>query len=96
MKVPSEKTIALLLKKTTDPKIIRDELIAIAETQEKIEKINREMDKLQFNTDQKMKQLKEELINVRTTCSHPDQTYYPDPSGNSDSFYECNICGKQL
>jgi hypothetical protein len=29
-------------------------------------------------------------------CTHPTWTYYPDPSGNNDSSYTCNDCGKDL
>jgi hypothetical protein len=34
---------------------------------------------------------------LRKTCPHPDEEdqYVPDPSGNSGSYYECNICGRQ-
>lgn len=33
---------------------------------------------------------------VQGKCIHAARTYHPDPSGNSDSYYECNICGKEL
>lgn len=31
---------------------------------------------------------------IQNLCEHTNKTYYPDPSGNGDSHYECNICGK--
>jgi hypothetical protein len=32
----------------------------------------------------------------RNSCQHELTTYYPDPSGNNDSYTECNICGAEL
>lgn len=39
--------------------------------------------------------LREQLVAIQQQCSHKSTTYYPDPSGNNDSFHECNDCGKQ-
>lgn len=46
--------------------------------------------------DFKRNALKEELHDAQLTCKHEKTTYYPDPSGNNDSWTECNICGKEL
>lgn len=29
-------------------------------------------------------------------CDHPVSTYYPDASGNNDSFYICDICSEEI
>lgn len=31
---------------------------------------------------------------LQKQCKHPNETYHPDPSGNSDSYYECDLCGR--
>lgn len=36
------------------------------------------------------------IITLQKQCSHWSKTHHSDPSGNSDSFYECDICGKEL
>lgn len=33
---------------------------------------------------------------IRDGCRHEDTTYYADPSGNNDSYTQCNICGANL
>lgn len=38
----------------------------------------------------------QELRQVRSKCFHEDTTYHGDPSGGSDSFTTCNICGAEL
>jgi hypothetical protein len=40
-----------------------------------------------------MKELDENISEVRKLCSHSSTTYHPDPSGNNDSCYTCDICG---
>ena len=36
-----------------------------------------------------------EEMDIQKKCLHLDSTYHSDPSGGSDSFSQCNICGKQ-
>lgn len=33
---------------------------------------------------------------LRKICPHITHTFYPDASGNNDSDYVCNDCGKDL
>jgi hypothetical protein len=35
------------------------------------------------------------IRSLQKQCPHPRWRHYPDPSGNSDSFDECELCGKQ-
>ena len=46
--------------------------------------------------DRKMKKLGQKLYNLQKTCNHQDHTWHGDPSGNNDSFNECNDCLKQF
>lgn len=34
-----------------------------------------------------------ERLKLIQACNHTDVSYIPDPSGNNDSYYECNLCG---
>lgn len=36
------------------------------------------------------------LKEAQAKCNHPRTTYHPDPSGNNDSYIECDVCGKEL
>jgi hypothetical protein len=36
-----------------------------------------------------------EIDEIRRSCNHELTTYHPDPSGNNDSYMECEICGKE-
>lgn len=39
--------------------------------------------------------LEKKIKELQDYCQHLDKTHYPDPSGNNDSHYQCNICGKE-
>lgn len=40
--------------------------------------------------------LNAEISSLQDRCKHWSRVYHPDPSGNSDSYYECVECGKCL
>ncbi len=40
--------------------------------------------------------LESELLKAQETCSHKQTRYCPDPSGNNDSYTECDWCGKGI
>lgn len=42
-----------------------------------------------------VKEIQDKIRAVESRCRHESTTYHPDPSGNSDSFYRCNICGHE-
>lgn len=39
---------------------------------------------------------KEGWRQFRLTCTHIETTFYPDASGNNDSYTSCDLCGKEL
>ena len=43
-----------------------------------------------------LKELDEQLDSVRKKCPHLETRYYPDASGNNDSYYECKWCGAEV
>lgn len=56
--------------------------------------------KNQNTIDEQYKRQKQDLnaaiTKIQNECPHYDTTYYPDPTGNNDSFYECRLCGKEI
>lgn len=50
--------------------------------------INKSINTLYCDIEVKKKELKE----LQKACKHQLTTYHPDPSGNNDSWYECDIC----
>lgn len=59
---------------------------------------NLESEKARLNKQHKesIKKIEIDIFEVRKTCNHIDRSFYGDPSGGHDSYYECNICGKEL
>ncbi len=37
--------------------------------------------------------IKAKLRDAQQKCTHSKTTYYPDPSGNNDSYWQCDLCG---
>jgi hypothetical protein len=55
-----------------------------------------EMQRLFERQELARKRLESKLAKLQTKCKHEHKTFYPDPSGNNDSYYECDDCGKYL
>lgn len=45
---------------------------------------------------QVMNNLKEDKTILQEKCLHWMQTYHGDPAGGSDSYHECQVCGKHI
>lgn len=43
-----------------------------------------------------LKELDDQLAEVRQKCPHLETEYYPDASGNNDSWTECKWCGTEV
>ena len=56
----------------------------------------KEMDAESSRHETTIKEIKLKITTLQKKCSHWSQSYHPDPSGNSDSYNECDICGKCL
>lgn len=61
----------------------------ILECENKIEDIQKKADAQIFAFRKLIQSTKEE-------CRHESTSYHPDPSGNNDSYYKCDICGAEL
>lgn len=40
------------------------------------------------------KRLNQYKLNIQAECPHHEQTWHGDPSGGSDSYYDCDLCDK--
>lgn len=43
----------------------------------------------------KKAEIEKEIGKLRESCQHPKATFYSDPSGNNDSYFSCDLCGKE-
>lgn len=55
-----------------------------------------EMNKAQEDFEAKKNELRDRLVLFQSSCKHAKTTYYPDPSGNNDSFTSCDLCDKVI
>ena len=54
------------------------------------------LEKLDAEYKAKRDALKQTLREAQAVCKHEKTTYHPDPSGNNDSYTECDVCGKEV
>jgi hypothetical protein len=60
------------------------------------QRYERSMNELDVNFRAKRDELRKILRKSQLECKHEHTTYYPDASGNNDSWDECNFCGAML
>ena len=41
-----------------------------------------------------IRQWRKKLEILQAKCDHPSETYFPDATGGSDSWFSCDECGK--
>lgn len=63
---------------------------------EQVASIFTEREQIRFSYEKTNDELDKRLRKVQEECPHLTSTFTPDPSGNNDSYYTCNICGKIL
>jgi len=61
-----------------------------------IQRISEERREVDSTHKARLKGLDEQLAAVRAKCPHIETRYYPDASGNNDSYYECKWCGAEV
>ena len=66
------------------------------EIKESIHKIRLESMRIEEELKSKEMSLENQLAEVQELCPHSRVSFYNDPSGNNDSFYECNVCSKEF
>lgn len=65
--------------------------MTIKETISALLKLTKESDKIEKQYHKKLKALSEKRVLIQKQCKHKWK-YLPDPSGNNDSEYVCEIC----
>jgi hypothetical protein len=60
-----------------------------------INQITRKQMELEKKHEKEKAELEKDLSEIRKKCKHESITWFGDPAGGSDSFEECNVCGKQ-
>jgi len=43
-----------------------------------------------------LEHIRSEIKRVQSRCPHPRHVYYPDASGNNDSYSLCAVCGLEV
>lgn len=61
-----------------------------------IQQLKRELKVLETVYDEQKTELRKKIVALQEQCPHPKSTYYPDASGNNDSWSECELCGKEV
>lgn len=74
---------------------VAEELAKVTDTRQKVSFIERSKQDARGAMQRRHKELDAELSEIRRTCKHRNQEYYPDPSGNNDSSYICHDCGAE-
>lgn len=46
--------------------------------------------------EEKIQEIIQVLLESQKKCKHIKTQFYPDASGNNDSYYECINCGKHI
>lgn len=75
---------------------VHQQLNKIEQTQKKIRLLNQEIQNEDKQHEKKINKIKQKINETQKNCKHLSKMYHPDPSGNNDSFYHCNICDKYL
>ena len=78
------------------PQYIHNELMAINRIRSTKKRLQKELQLVKMEFDTAVGKNKESLSQLQRECKHRLKTYYGDPAGGHDSFYECNDCGAQV
>jgi sugar-specific transcriptional regulator TrmB len=57
--------------------------------------LHKEILKEQEKFKEKIERIQKKIEILQKKCRHKKSTYHGDPSGGSDSFYECDDCKKE-
>lgn len=92
----TKELINSIMAKANDADSIYTELKKVESIRASIKSLSSEIEVEHKRHQEKKREIESELKKVRELCQHWTQTYHTDPSGNNDSYSECNICGKYL
>lgn len=79
---------------TTLPKFIASQLSRCVEIENFMDRCESDRESAEKSYKRKLKEIDEKVLHQREVCPHYVTKYYPDASGNNDSWYSCVTCGK--
>ncbi len=91
-------TLARLMAEYTGddlPGFVFDVLLMETEVRKAVDLLRRESFEAETEYKTAVKAREQRLRNVQVDCPHYETTYHGDPSGGSDSFTQCDWCGKE-
>ncbi len=66
------------------------------QVKEKLTKLRLKLHKERERHDKAVKKLQAAVFDLQENgCPHETWSFNPDPSGNNDSYYECDTCGRE-
>lgn len=87
------------IKRLIDEGRTSDEILELLQQDGRLRKEKKEIERQEEVSRQRHADEKARLgilqIQLRSACPHLETTFYPDASGNSDSFRACDLCGKE-
>jgi phage-related tail protein len=77
-------------------KILYDKISEISEIKDEVNKMKKAFLEMESRYQEESKVLNDKLIKIREKCPHSIKHRVYDPSGGSDSYDYCLVCGKDL
>lgn len=94
---PTKEALAFLMKQcNNDADCVHKYLVKYKSIRRRLRQNYEKSLTLQEKHTKKLSEIYSEHLEIENECDHFDIKYLPDPSGNSDSSYECRICGKDV
>lgn len=93
MQVSNEVYEALKTKHGDNAKSLTLALELACRVQNNLRQIRGQITKEVDAWERRREELNAQLSKAQSECMHEVTTYYGDPAGGSDSWYECLICG---
>jgi len=84
--LPEESYDSFLISSISEITRIQSAIEAVELAKEEADRICRET----------IRGLDRQLIEIYKSCNHSMSTRHPDPSGNNDVSYTCDVCHKEL
>jgi len=91
----TEKMMSHIIARTVVPAAVTKGIEYYQSIHVSREAVSRKIAEEKKRHDKAMAVLNATLAGIRSRCPHPDVTYYPDASGNNDSFEVCELCGAE-
>ena len=62
----------------------------------RISTLRRQLEAEEERHDERVNKIEREIAGIRGRCTHRKRTFHGDPAGGNDSYYRCDICGKEM